>query len=269
MTNGRRGYARVAILTAIEEETTAVRSACHLTQSISGGCYSDSAAKFHTHDIVNCQVGRGTLVAFDITRDVIEQWQPELLVFCGIAGGINGRDDITVGDIVVPQYIHYCSIAKLSEKGRQERFVPYDHPSIKLHAYHVSHLGYDWTRLRNQVKRSIFQNCRVHTDTSLVSGDKVYGDPTSEEQRWIVENYDDALAIDMESTGVCRAVASSRNNPSYNPRLIVVRCISDLIDSEGNNTERANWKVPASEMASDFTQKFVSEFLEEEPTLSR
>ncbi|WP_328458628.1 hypothetical protein OG780_36245 [Streptomyces sp. NBC_00386] len=269
MTKGRRGQARVAILTAIKEETTAVRTVCHLDQPVSGGCYSNSADDPTSPEIIHCQVGRGTIVAFDTTRDVIERWQPELLVFAGIAGGINDRDDISIGDIVVPQYVHYCSFAKLSSNGRQERFVPYDHPSIKAHAHYAAHIGYDWDKLRSNLDRNIFRECKVHSDTSLVAGDKVYGDPNSEEQKWIVDNYDDAIAIDMESTGVCRAVASARNNPSYNPRLLIVRCISDLIDSAGNNTDRRKWKEPASAMASDFTHRLVREFLKEEPALVR
>ncbi|MET7736363.1 hypothetical protein ABZT02_34120 [Streptomyces sp. NPDC005402] len=266
-TDGRYAHARVAILTAIAEETWAVRERCNLGRHLKYDFYAAPDADPDFPDVIHCQVGRGNLMVGDPTKDLIERMQPELIVFCGIAGGINGREGISVGDLVVPPYIHYCSFAKLSKHGRQTRFVPYDHPSIRLHKYHAAHLGYDWKERnrKNPVGGKQFRGSKVLTDSSIVAGDKVYGDPTSEEQRWVVKTFDDAVAIDMESAGVCTAVAASRDNPSYNPRLLVVRCISDMINSKGNNTERKVNKEATAEIASAFVHELVNEFLEDEP----
>jgi nucleoside phosphorylase len=193
---------------------------------------------------------------------VIEHWQPELIVFCGIAGGISGREGVSYGDIVVPEYVHYCSFAKLSEGGRQLRYIPYDHPSIKLHEDYAAPLRYmSWSA--DDIPPGL-EPPKVLTN-SLVGGDKVYGDPTSEEQQAIVRHFDDAVAFDMESVGLCRAVASSRSNPLYNPRLLIVRSISDMADSQTNNADRRQWKEYACTMASQFLACLIKSILDSEP----
>jgi len=88
-----------------------------------------------------------------------------------------------------------------------------------------------------------------------------------------VANYGDALAIDMESYGVARAVHEARSDPGYNPRLLVIRGVSDLVHAapegedgdddtaEVNNDERARWKNYAAASAAAFAAATISEYL--------
>lgn len=267
MTGGRYGHARVAILSVIEEETKAVHRVLGLTERIGGKPYfvapRTNAAR---PDMVTREVGRTNIQSGECIRDVIEHWQVEVLVLCGIAGGLAGRENVDLGDIIIPNYIHYCSFSKLSERGEQRRYIAYDHPSLSLHANYAAPLRDDSSWITKRVRQLLPGN-RIPKVLigSLVAGDKVYGNPDSEEQAKIVAEFDEAIAIDMESVGLCRAVAASRFNPQYNPRLLIVRGISDLVGAEANSEQRAEHKVMSATVAAIFTQRIVRDILANEP----
>jgi len=106
---------------------------------------------------------------------------------------------------------------------------------------------------------------------SLVAGEKILGDPASEWQRQVIEEFSDAVAIDMESVGVARAVHEARTAVDYNPRFLVVRGISDLVrvateplpegSTRDNVEERARWKPYAACVAAVFTRAVARLFL--------
>lgn len=267
LTGGRLGHARVAVLTAVQEETEALRAVGGLTQRLRGKPYYVAAEDDPKYpDVVHREIDRNNIQSGEKVRDVIEHWQPELLVLCGIAGGINGRADVSVGDVIIPPYIHYCSFAKLSSQGARRRYIPFDYPSINLHQDYVAPLRDDHSWLTDSLKNELPEGChpKVHIE-SLVAGDKIYGDPDSEEQQRIVQEYDEAVAIDMESVGLCRGVAASRSNPQYNPRLLIVRSVSDIIDDPDNDDSRKLWRPHACAIASTFTWRVVTDIVEMEP----
>jgi nucleoside phosphorylase len=267
VTGGRLGHARVAVLSVIREETVEVRAAFGLTERVPTWPYFvppgvDPARP----DVINREVGRANIRCYERSRDMIEHWQPEVLLLCGIAGGIDGRDDIAVGDVVIPEYVHYCSFAKLSEDGQQRRYLPYDHPSVQLHPRYAEPLGGDDSWITDALRARLPADVVPKVLTgSLVAGDKIYGAPNSEEQAKIVKEFDEAVAIDMESVGLCRAAAAARTNPQYNPRLLIVRSISDLIGAPANNEMRTKWKPLTAAVAATFAHQVVSDFLSAEP----
>jgi nucleoside phosphorylase len=267
MTGGRYGHARVAILSVIEEETQAVHKVLGLTRRIEGRPYfvapgTDTARP----DMITREVGRTNIQSGECIRDVIEHWQAEVLILCGIAGGIAGHETVELGDIVIPNYIHYCSFSKLSESGEQRRYIAYDHPSLWLHSNYAAPLRDDSSWITNKVRQLMPDNRTPRVLIgSLVAGDKVYGNPDSEEQAKIVAEFDEAIAIDMESVGLCRAVAASRINPQYNPRLLIVRGISDLVGATANSEQRAEHKVMSAVVAATFTRRVVRDILANEP----
>lgn len=266
VTGGRLGHARVAVLSVIREETVEVQTAFGLTTRVPALPYWVApGADLARPDVVNREVGRANIRCYERTRDVIEHWQPEVLLLCGIAGGIDGRDNIAIGDVVTPEYVHYCSFSKLSENGQQRRYLPYDHPSLQLHSNYAEPLSGDDSWITDALRQRLPADVRPKVLTgSLVAGNKVYGDPNSEEQAKIVMEFDEAVAIDMESVGLCRAAAAARTNPQYNPRLLIVRSISDLIGVSANNEMRSKWKALAAAVAATFAHRVVHDFLSAE-----
>ena len=90
----------------------------------------------------------------------------------------------------------------------------------------------------------------------LISGEKILSDDTAAYQREILQFYDNAIAVDMESFGVACAIYSSRLTRHYNPQYLVIRGVSDVLrplpenpteedlqaERLANNEERALWK---------------------------
>jgi nucleoside phosphorylase len=267
VTPGRYGHARVAVLSVIEEETMAVRKVFDLVDRVSGKPYFVGPGHNPLRPIVvNREVGRTNIQSGDCIRDVIEHWRPEVLVLCGVAGGIAEHEEVQLGDVIIPNYIHYCSFAKLSENGQQRRYLAYDHPSLPLHANYAAPLRDDESWMNDEVRTCLPDGRlpRVFIG-SLIAGDKVYGDPNSEEQRRIIADFDDAIAVDMESVGLCRAVAASRTDSQYNPRLLIVRAISDLVGHSANNAQRTRYKSISATVAAIFAYRVVSDIVENEP----
>ncbi|MFG3166468.1 hypothetical protein [Streptomyces sp. NPDC048200] len=267
VTEGRLGHARVAVLTAVRGETEALRQVAGLSLRVPTWDYyiaPDADPLFPK--VIHREINRNNIQSGESVREVIEHWRPELLVLCGIAGGINNRENVTVGDIVIPRYIHYYTFAKLTAGGQQRRYIPFDYPSIYLHGRYLAPLQYDSSWITDSLRSALPANCnpKVHVD-SLVAGDKIYGNPDAEDQKVLVQQYDEAVAVDMESVGVCRGVAAMRNDPQYNPRLLIVRSVSDMIGDHDNDEMRKTWRPHACTIASTFTWRVVTDILATEP----
>jgi nucleoside phosphorylase len=79
----------------------------------------------------------------------------------------------------------------------------------------------------------------------------------SEVQQALLKPFDKALAVDMESIGIARAVCEGRSSFWYHPRYIVIRGISDFVAAPENDQMRAKWKSFAAHTAALVTREFV------------
>jgi hypothetical protein len=137
-----------------------------------------------SREIVLRRSERGNTGSGLATRDLIEDYRPEVVVVIGIAGGISGRDNVQPGDVVVPDYLHYADFRSLRKEGDLARHAPHDAPTLSLHETCVfpASLDHSWmTGIASDppVPRTA---PRVLVG-SLIAGEKVYGDPDHEEQR--------------------------------------------------------------------------------------
>jgi nucleoside phosphorylase len=263
------------VLTIIDEEFDAVSSELKLTVHIPGSAYY--CAEGGEADVVLRQAhDRSQVPAMGVAREVLEDYRPEVLIVVGIAGGIAGRDGVALGDVVAPKYVHYGEVRKLTSEGDDPRPIAFDQPSRSVHdcCVHPARRG-NW---HGRIPKSPPESCDLPKviSGSLVSAEKIFGDPTHHEQRELVRRYTDAAAVDMESYGVGRAVFDARDAVDYNPRLLVIRGISDLVtvadatapdgvpDLQAeveNNDQRAKWKFYAAATAASFTAEVIEQFL--------
>jgi nucleoside phosphorylase len=272
---GRNGTARIAVLTIIDEEFGAVSKALSLAHHIPGSAYYCSEAG--APEVVLRQApDRSQVPAMNTAREMLEDYRPEALFLVGIAGGIAGRSDVGLGDVVVPNYVHYGEFRKLTSKGDLKRYIAFDQPTVSLHerCVHPARRG-TW---RERILVEPPEPCGPSNSIvgSLVSGEKVYGDPSHYEQRELVRHYSDAVAVDMESYGVGRAMFDARDTVNYNPRLLIIRGISDLVtaldsaempdpaasqaESE-NNEQRKKWKLYSAAVAAALAAEVIGHFL--------
>jgi nucleoside phosphorylase len=271
---GRRGSARVAVLTIIKDEFAAVSKSLGLTHNLDDSPYY--CADKDTSDVVLRQApDRSQAPAMSVARQMLEHFRPEVLILVGIAGGIEGRDEVALGDVVVPNYIHYGEFRKLTEQGDLRRHIAFDQPAVSLRERYVHPASLGEWHSEIPVTAPEDNGTPKVIEGSLVSGEKVYGDPSHYEQRALVAQYSDAVAVDMESYGVGRAVYESRDDVGYNPRLLVVRGISDLVKAaddiaerdaasvhaDDNNRQRAVWKEFAAASAAAFASQVITRFM--------
>lgn len=267
METGRLGTARVGVLTIIDEEFEEVCSALGASEHVADSAYyADDEGRFDV--VVRQAADRSNVPAMGATLQMIEEFRPEVISLVGIAGGIAGRENVALGDVVVGSYLHYAEFLKRAEAGDLARYFAYDQPTVSLRDSYVDPLRREATwqvRIPNGLRPA--PGVPKVVIGSIVAGEKVLGNPKHEEQRAVVEErFSDAVAVDMESVGVARAVHEARRAVDYNPRLVIVRGVSDLVRTgeledeeaaaEENARERATWKRYAASAAAAFAGAF-------------
>ena len=305
-------HARVAVLTVIEEEFDAAQEvfgADHEVPSTRGFTVfttepATSSPERYPYVLMQCG-NRSNVPSAGATRRLLEHFQPEVIILVGIAGGIqrleapnNGtarwRGDALPGDVVVADYVHYADFTK-NEGGLEKlRYFALDHPSENLLAEHFNSIrtskrrGSPWyadlparpTASVRTVKRGDPAEPHQADKPSLVRGEVIAveglaGDPNASHQKKLIDRFDHAVAIDMESMGVARALHEFRDDVHYNPMWMCVRGISDaargfpvdhpdtLLKETENNAERTLWKpyaaAAATRVAAIITQRILQE----------
>jgi nucleoside phosphorylase len=262
-TNGRLGKSYVAVLTVVDEEFAAVRSAGSF-QNHAG--YKDWRyrnllnGKF---DVVLAQCAhRGNVSCGEAVRELFEQVRPDLIILSGIAGGCEGRDDVALGDVVVGDYVQYYELMKLVKNKYDQRFVPIDYPSDYFRQSLVKFLDEDdnW-RQQILVERPVAGTPNVKFG-HILTGEKLLADSKNVYQKKILAMFTKALAADMESYGFAREVFNVRDNTDYNLRYLILRGISDLTNQADNDDVRKRWRKYAAGCAASLTMRVVDRMLE-------
>jgi len=261
---GRRGSSRVAVLTIEEAEFDAAAETLGGMVNLEGTPYFVGDAAKVAHDVVLRKApDRGNHACNKCVKEFVEDFRPEFLLLVGTAGGVTGRDGVRVGDVVVADYVEYSEFSKLVKRQHLKRAMAYDHPSLYLRESiaHPLSKGDEWIA-RIKLKRPRAGRPKVLFG-QIVAGEKLLGDPDSTYQKRVLKAFDKAIAVDMESWGVGRAVYETRFSVHYNLQYLVIRAISDPVDSQSNDAIRRKWRNYASAAASAFAMEVVQKILKE------
>jgi nucleoside phosphorylase len=231
----------VVILTALRVEYMAVRK--HLTSLkedlhpkwtvYERGLFTASTQVW---DVVIAEIGEGNSgVATEVER-AISYFDPTMIFFIGVAGGI--RKELNIGDVVVGTKIYKYESGKVLADRTLSR------PTLGNSSYSLDQ------RAKAEAKKSDWL-ARIQlggSDTSpsvyiepIASGEKVLASSRSSVYKYLQEHYDDAYAIDMESYGFLEA--SWRNS---NVGAIVIRGISDKLDKKAKANAAGSKQLAAS-----------------------
>jgi nucleoside phosphorylase len=261
---GLRGRARIAVLTVVDDELKQLRPALRCTHNLTGTAYWVREQVPHaTHEVVLKQLAdRGNIASGECASEIIEDFRPHYLLLVGIGGGIEGRDETDIGDVVIADHVDYYEFRKLVGGKSMPRKIPLDHPSRLLRcdiAKPMSDIGH-WAsaiahaRPTKGVCKAIVGN--------LIAGEKLLADGSNAVQREILAQYDKAIAVDMESVGVARAVFKARGSVHYNLQYAVVRGVSDLVNADDNDGMRRQWRPYAASAAAAFAAGMIDRLLE-------
>lgn len=246
---------RVAVvLTALDVEYVEVQrqlvSAEQRLERVSSTLFKlDSLGVAPEWQVASAVVGPGNSNTAIIATAAVAHFQPEALVFVGVAGSL--KDDVQLGDVVCGTKLYAMHGGK-AEAGeflaRPE--VWHGHPLLESTARQVAHAG-RWRELLTTRRQPPPQ---VHVKP-IVSGDVVLADRNTEEYARIRKTYSDAVAIDMEGAGLVQAAHHCQPTPA-----LVIRGISDGAGPEKAELDRQGHQPIAAGNAAAFTAAVLASY---------
>ena len=183
------------------------------------------------HEVIAVLSGIGKVAAATTTAVLMERFQPQQLIFTGVAGGIG--DGVAVGDIVVgSSYLqHDMDASPLFARHELPGYgcsrLPAD-PRLLALLQRAAEDAIAWLpRQLDPATRAAFglHSPRVHSG-KIITGDRFVA--TAAESRALRGELGTALAVDMESAAVAQVCHD------YGVPFCAVRTVSDRADDQAH-----------------------------------
>lgn len=233
----------IVMLTALEVEYAAVRahlSGIEIHQHPSGTIFE--TGRNAGHEFAIGLTGMGNAGAATLTERAIAEFEPDALMFVGVAGGL--RDWLKLGDVVVATRVYAYHGGRDQEDGFHAR----------PRAWELAHSVEQLARVTARGQ----QELTVHFEP-IAAGEVVITSMRSPLVRQIHHHYNDAIAVEMESAGVANAGHLNSATPT-----VTVRGISDRVDDK-DLTDTQDWQAAAARNAAAFAFE-LSKVLAKPPT---
>lgn len=260
---GRHGSAVVGVVTVIPEEFEAVRGVMSATTALGCGPYLVRQARDDKNYsvVVTKSDGKTNLPCRDATQELIEDFRPPYILLAGIAGGLQDQDIVQLGDVIIADYIVYSEYLKLTHDRHLRRLTPHDQPSYYLRRRVAESIKYS-EQWQDYIDEDRPDAAQPHVKIgNVVAGEKLLGDPEAVMQQELLQRFDNALAVDMESYGFARAIYLARSSIHYNPQGLVIRSVSDIVHDDNNQATRDQWRNYAATTAAAFARAITDSLL--------
>ncbi len=250
-------HLRAVILTAISIETQAVCAflkELHEERHSRGSIYyrGSFSEQGISWDIIVATTGAGNTSAAIETERAINQYNPHLVLFVGVAGG---RKDVRIGDVVAGTKVYAY------ESGRADiTFEP--RPEVGKPSYRLEQRAQieanrkDW--LRHLKEPLPIPSPRVFLGP-IAAGASLITSPDSSTSQLLKQSYGDALAVEMEGHGFTEAVRRTNQHVDS----LIIRGISDLMRDK-DKSDANNSQYIAAGHASAFALEILVKFALEE-----
>jgi len=201
-----------------------------------------------SYDPGNISSGAATVAAL---RDL----NPKYFLLVGIAGGVDSRNDIKLGDVVVSTEVEYYELQKETKGKKIDRSGVLANPSRSLLNTFKKIKNENWQADIKEERPEDKEKSPKAMSGLILSGEKLLGDENSELLNSLLEKHDKALAVEMEGAGVARAMyeESTRSKTEF----LAIRGISDFCNVEGNQDARNKWRKYASASAANFAKNLI------------
>jgi nucleoside phosphorylase len=250
MLDNKFNLRRVVILTAIQVEYQAVRvHLADLHEEIHeiGTVYERGTFSANSQlwivGIVEVGVGN-TKAAVEVER-AIGYFNPTLILFVGVAGGLK---DVKLGDVVAATKVYAYESGKAKETFEAR-------PDVGQSTYRLEQRARAEAKKTDWLKRiqgpKPAQPPRVFVGP-IATGDRVLASREASDWKLLKSQYGDALAVEMEGHGFIHAAHAHQNVDA-----LVIRGISDLIDGK-DKADAANFQEIAARHASAFAFELLA-----------
>ena len=234
------------VLCALQVEYRAMRAllAEPVERELAGGALFEEGSLPGSHwRVAVGELGEGNVGAGILAERAMSFFQPQIVLFVGVAGSL--KDDLLVGDVVVTTRVD----AYTGGKAADDFFArprTWDAPfRIEQRARAVARASWppsDLSRIDGAPPAVQFK--------PIAAGDIVLTSRESPLFAHLRAHYNDAVAIEMEGTGLAQAAHMNDNLPA-----LVIRGISDTTDPEAPGKDaydRAGWQPRAAAHAASF-----------------
>jgi nucleoside phosphorylase len=239
----RRRKERVAVvLSAISPEQEAMLrlldgadEEVHRGTVYTSGRYESPTSDWTVHTVL---IGAGGDRAALEAERAIAHFEPEVVLFVGVAGGIK---DVSLGDVVVATDIYGYEAGKASDSFIARPRVGRSNYSLVQRAE------------RERQSDTWFESdgAPAVVVAPIAAGAKVVSSTRSPTYRFIRANYDQAVAVEMEGGGFLEAAHANQE-----VKALVIRGISDLLDDK-EKTDRDGWQFRAADHAARFAMQIL------------
>ena len=184
----------------------------------------------------------GRIEAANATGDAIRRWAPRYVLLVGIAGGVSEMD-VELGDLLISDQIVDYEIQKITKEGSEIRY--------KVHPADPSLVGAAKNDLSN-IWRTLIKVNRPGEGSSkkkigaIATGDKVIA--FKDLLKRYRDDWPNMIGVEMEAGGVASACFEARRPPGF----FMVRCVSDLADSEKDSVTVKKWRPYACDVAASY-----------------
>ncbi len=202
---------KIGIIGAMEQEVAILKNALEQCQEVKKGGCTYYSGQINGVDVVLLQSGIGKVAAAIGTAILIDEYQPDVVINTGSAGGFDSS--LTMGDVVIST-------------------------EVRHHDADVTAFGYEIGQMAGQPAAFAADDKLMAvaekaldalTDKHAVRGLICTGDAfvcTAERQDFIRKHFPSVIAVEMEASAIAQTCHQ------FQVPFVVVRAISDVADKE-------------------------------------
>ncbi len=225
----------IAIMVAMDCEREAIEKIIDKKDTIINLNQTYTIGKIANKQVIVATCGIGKVISAINTAKILENYEIELVINIGTAGGLNEKTNIA--DVIVADKVTYHDFDLYSIDK-----IP---PSFENN-YYTFKVDENLIKLAYEVIKSDDYNVFIKP---LVSGDAF----VSEKQKveYIKNHFPEAYGCDMEACSIAHTCHE------YDKKFLVIRSFSDIVIKKDNDLDFNEYKYIASKRAALFSKLII------------